>query len=123
MAENPNRALIDGLREFADFLEQYPDAGRVWSCGNVFNVFGDLQGVARSGYGKLEKDTCGHFFTLRKRFGPISLEWNQAREDVCTKVVETRKVMKPVMRQVGMEEVEEEVVTWKCPDSLLKEAS
>ena len=121
--------LIDGLRSLADWLEQNPDALALMKSETTINLWvydKDRFRALVSKLGACEKDQAGGVFWVRKRFGPINLEINTSRENVCERKVTKRTITEEVPDldgDVPMKTVEREVedIEWDCPDSLLKE--
>lgn len=105
---NNNQALIDGLRQAADFLESRPDFpcmnkmyGADWhQCIRLWaRDKSDLRVAARH-LGSFTKKFTDHYFELHKTFNEaFEIEVSIDREQVCKKTV-----------------------TWDCPDdeALLK---
>lgn len=117
-ATNTRSALIQGLRDLADALEQHP--GIPEPAPVSVNIFLDddatvqMAAIRRAIGGTWEKEATDRFFWIRKRFGPVSLEVNAYREQVCTRVVvgtETVEVPDPAAPKVT---VEREIVRWDC---------
>src|SRR4051812_4960505 len=103
-------AFIQGLRQFADFLERTPAAPLPTRTMNAYVESKEaLVAVAKSG--SFEKAVLDYWFMLRKRFGPISYELNIEREKVCERrVVGTREEPAKTV----------EIVEWECAESLLE---
>ena len=120
--------LVAGLRELADFVEAHgleiPSEMRVQSTYNF--LYDDHNGrtgrekariiakiLARGG--RAEKNFQGSYLELVRRFGPIKVEFNVNREQVCVKrVVETVEVPEAIIPAYT-----KEVVEWDCIDPLL----
>ena len=110
---------INDVRAMLDFLEANPELDLPWF--GIFNSFpepDDIGKVARM-MAPITKKTKGDaYYVLTREFGAISLEANFFHERVCEKVI------------VGTKEIPEEItpaytediVEWKCPDSLLNPA-
>ena len=121
--------LVAGLRELADFVEKHgqeiPSEINVNSNYNFLYDSTDgrtgrekarIIAKVLSRGGKVEKKFQGSYLELVRRFGPIKVEFNVAREQVCVKrVVET--IVHPERVVKGYTE---EVVEWDCIDPLLK---
>ena len=98
---NNNQALIDGLRQVADFLESKPDfpafQNNHWSLPAVLRLWTNDKEILRDAarqLGSFEKKFTDHYFELHKAFNTaIELEVSIDRERVCKKIV-----------------------TWDCPD-------
>jgi hypothetical protein len=117
-ANNTRSALIQGLRDLADALEQHPGIPEPAPVGvNIFlndNATLQMAAIRRAIGGTWEKQATDQFFWIRKRFGPVSLEVNAYRDQVCTRVVvgtETVEVPDPAAPKVT---VEREIVRWDC---------
>ena len=87
---NQNRALIEGLRLAADFLELHPDMPQLGPLTLRIFVWGDkvkFKEIARN-LGSLEKKFSEHYFGLHKQINEaLDIEVNIDREAVCKKVV------------------------------------
>lgn len=125
--------LINGLREFADWLDTHPDArlpddNDSWRVRDPqFSREGLVERVRVLG-GKWEKEADDSIhFRLLQRFGPIAYQVYAGREDVCERVVtgirevtvdepdpDAVAALPKITRTETVEEVE-----WRCPDSLL----
>jgi hypothetical protein len=108
------QALIQGLRDFADFLES--NEGVPTPCGSGFDAFvqtkEELAAAARA-IGNSTKEVLNQWYYLHKAFGPVRYDVNIAREKVCVKkVIGTKTVPQHT----------EEIVEWECSDSILGEA-
>ncbi len=117
MGERQNearRALIQGLREIALFLEQHPEIPTP-SLGVHLDVFvqtrDHLADVARSG--SWEKQWIGNYFALRRMFaGDVHLDINIQREQICRRVVTGTRTV------AAEPEHTEEIVEWVCDDAI-----
>ncbi len=111
---HPQRELIDGLREFADFLEEHPE--HPLFCGVQFDCFlkgkEELADVART-LGHAQKGGTRDYFYLRKKFGPVAVDYNVSREQVCQRVVVGEKLIPAQPERI------EEVIEWRCADAIL----
>ena len=109
------QGLIDGLRAFADFLEQTPDAPTPYGSGQ-YDAFAytkeQLNEFRVAVGGKLDKKATGDYFFLQKTFGPINYDINIARERICEKIVTGKRIVPAVPER------EEDVVEWKCGEVL-----
>ena len=110
--------FINGLRDLADFYEARPELQLPQSMlADIWYHRGEtpIEEVARQ-MGKAEKVDADNLFILRRNFGPIRLDANFYREDVCERIVTgTTLVEEPIMVPAGTHIVEKEVVEWKCP--------
>ena len=122
--------LVAGLREAANFVEvhglQLPLKSYETDCKITSYLLGSeiesralLRKVAKI-MGRAEKDHSGSHFHLRKRFGPVSLEFISNRNAVCTPIVVGKKVL-PAIEATPEREVDD--VEWVCTDPLLKESA
>lgn len=118
-AENKQRnAVIQGLRELADFLALHPDVP-CDSYGVSMQVYGlnkdDLVRAVRAGGVEWRKLHFGSYFELRATFsGEVSIGLNTDREQVCEKRVvgqETVEVPDPDAPKVT---VTRDVIEWDC---------
>lgn len=124
--------IARGLHEFADFIAEHGHKLPISDLNLKFDdfVFDDYKyedrrhlRTAREKMRLLaltltpvEKVYNGEWFDLRKRFGPVVLEFTVNRSVVCEKKV------------VGVEEVPErvlaahtrEIIEWECNDPILK---
>ena len=82
--------LANGLRDLADWLDASAEVVPEHVVDHTFNVCclrrEQIEAVARSG-GRWEKVDDGNYFTLRRTFGPVTLDFFTARENVCRRVV------------------------------------
>jgi hypothetical protein len=112
------QSLINGLREFATFLENTPDAPTPL-VDTRFDVFltskEELVNAQKAIGGKFEKRAITDYFWLRKEFGPISYDLNVARSTICDKVVVGTRVVPEIP---AVPEHVEEVIEWKCGEVL-----
>ena len=114
--------LISGLRDLADFLE----AKDLEVKGSLtVNLWAkdreELQELARK-LGSFEKHSFSSLLVLRKYFSDtVLLEVNCHHEKVCEKIVTQRVIpATPEKTLPTLPERVEEVVEWKCPESLLR---
>lgn len=120
---------VDGLRAIADFAESHPDLINDWGWyGQTFNIFAtnaeDMVKKTRI-LGTAEKTVSAGFYTMRRKFGPHSLELNISRETFCEKKKVGTKIVRVVDPEykrpddIPMVEIEEDVYEWVCPESVL----
>jgi hypothetical protein len=114
MAER--KALIDGLREFAQFLEDNPEAPMpTATAGGRYNVFlpsrAAFVAAAKAVGGKLDKKDYPELMVLRRQFGPIEYDLNVKREQVCERVLVGTRTVPAVDAQP---QHQEDVFEWKC---------
>lgn len=104
--------FVNGLRALADFIEKNEALPVPYS--SPFNFFvntkAELRDMQRIVGGKLEKDATDHYFYLRRLFGPLKLDINISREEVCERIVLGKRTVP---------EHEEDIVQWRCADSIL----
>ena len=110
--------MCRGLREVADFLESNPEAPL--PSGNLGMWLGSdsktaLAAVART-EGKWNKEYSSYSFTLSKMFHGVRLAYMTSRGEVCERIVVGKKHVPAVF----LEEREEDIVEWKCAESILK---
>ena len=123
----------DSLRALAQFMDDYPDMStRIGHTASHYccNKEGYLEKLRRlsswRGGEMIVHKSYDHFANATLDFGnDIKFQIYTSRENVCTKHVEKKLTTKRVpVGNVEYEdvEVEEEVVTWNCPSSLLSVA-
>lgn len=122
--KNSLAEFVNGLRDLANFLEAHPELGV--PSADRYDYFGlekkDLKKYARA-FGVCDKDAFSNYFILRKSFGPIRLEANWHREQVCKPVVTgTKEVEEKVAVAYETRMVTKDIVEWQCPKSILKTA-
>jgi hypothetical protein len=120
--------LAAGLRELADFVDAHGVELPTFTLNSTYNfLYDDYNGrtakekaricaktLAKGG--RADKNFEGNYLELSRNFGPIKVEFNVAREQVCNKrVVEVIEHPKRVIKAW-----KEEVVEWDCIDPLLK---
>jgi hypothetical protein len=122
-------ALIDGLRQVADFLTEHPEVPRPYHLmGTEYFIYlyGDdqraqLVTIARA-MGRSEKRIKGERYQVRRQFAGLTLVAQADRDEVCEKVVTgstevTREVPDPellaTVPKVSVTEVVE-TVEWRC---------
>lgn len=121
------QAMVDQLRSMADTIENNPDlplpTGIMW---NYVDNKEDMAMFAKAYSGKFEKVVSEYRFMLEQRTTGITYQIDASREKVCEKIVkgtETVTKYRPVEGYTPppMEEYEEEqeVIEWKCPDSIM----
>jgi hypothetical protein len=77
----------------------------------------DLAKVARHIPGKLEKSASSYSFSLRRQFGPVSLNIATDREQVCVKkLVGKREIPAQTVTTAAYTE---DVVEWECPKAIM----
>ncbi len=113
----------NALRRIADFVEVHPkisipDTTNIdiyqWIEGKEF-----LTEIARI-FGTCKKDYGTTYSTVKKDFGGIFLSATTYKEQVCERVVIGKKIVPEIIIPASLiPEHEEEIVEWKCPESLL----
>lgn len=114
------------LRDLADFIEVHPDiafanlGGSEYNKAYVFcNDADHMASVRRTIGGRWTKNVDTNYFNLNGKVGEAFVQLTVSRNIVCERVVvgtETKLVPDPEAPKV---EVEQEIVEWVCPDSLL----
>lgn len=108
-------ALARGLRDLAVWVEQNPDLAEELS----FSALGYLSGKealadAARAFGSGVKVPEGSFFTVRRSFGPIDVDFYTDRDRVCKRVVvDTVEHPERVVPAYT-----EEIVEWECTEPL-----
>ena len=110
--------FCDALVEIAEFLESNHDVPLpIYVSMDAFVPGASELAVVAKALGHAEKCTVGkNWFVVRRKFGPISMEINTARENVCRRIVTGTRVVPAVT----VPEHVEEIVEWDCPPSLLE---
>lgn len=118
-----------GLRLVADFYEAHPELKLPWtqsSDGKTFWVQLEesekhlLVEFAKA-FGTFLKNADSSSFSIVKPFGTLAIKVEISRKSVCTaEVVGKRTVTRKVPVQFREETVEEDVIEWQCPGSILK---
>lgn len=123
--------LVTGLRDLADFIERkglelpidHPSMtlnewlfdDNNWNHKRHSRTAREKIGVVARKLGKAEKDWGSGSLDLRRRFGPVSIEFTIGREKVCERrVVGSKTVPERVVPAHVQEEVE-----WICTDPIL----
>lgn len=123
-------AVVDGLRQLADFIESHPDMPLPTCRGSIY-LWGDdaktqLANIATS-LGTAAKKADEFYYGLTKDFGPVSLSVKASRENVCERVVVGTKTTEYLVPPPGVEMEKrihtEEIVEWVCPPSILAMAA
>ena|SRR5260221_10778410 len=116
MDTDKSAAFIEGLREFATFLETHPE---IELSSQTYNVYAsskeELVAMARGT--SWRKEYIGDYFVLRKDFAGLRLDLYTNRETVCRAVVKGQRVVPAVEAQP---ERTEDIIEWVCEhESLL----
>jgi hypothetical protein len=135
--QDERREAIDGMRAFADWLEEHPDAEVPASyevgCVHLVASAEELTSLARSLGGRWEKRVDDDAFRLCRMIGGFRYTLYASRGTVCTgrKVTVTKTVTErdPAVVEAALaaipevtREVEVEETVWDCPESLLAES-
>ncbi len=127
-------ALIQGMRDCADWLEQSPQFNIAYYASvdvqlqlkSYDDGQNQLANFARSGH--IEKDVIGaapnESIRLTKRFGPYVKAWDAVnRVEVCERVVVGTRIVEASPEYVipARPQHEEEIIEWKC-GSILEQA-
>lgn len=103
------RALVQGLRDVATFIETHPDIPT--PVVNPMNVFcDDKQAMAKAvrALGSAQKHVNDDWFFVRRSFGPVELDLNCRRDLVCERMVIGKKII------AAQPEREVDDVIWDC---------
>jgi hypothetical protein len=110
---------IADMREVLQFLEDNPKIPMPYF--GMVDVFvreaDDVDGLARA-MAPCNKKVGGSYFSLTRAFGSVSLEVNFDREQVCERIVTGSKDIP----EKTIEAHTEDIVEWKCPDGVLRQA-
>ena len=118
--------FIRGLRELADFYDARPELPLP---SEVTVNLTDVKGKAELAHvaelmKPCKKEVTLSFYKLIRHFGPIVLEAYDWRSNICERIVTGTKVVAekivPAQEEEVIPEHEEDIVVWKCPDSLLE---
>lgn len=125
MKNTKQQAFADTCRKLADFYEAHPDIPS--PTHDNFNVYvekDELPRIAKE-IGSCKKNVDDTYFELVKDFGTMTISFFVYRNQVCEKVVVGKKIIPeyviPASEERVIPEHEEDVVEWRCPDSLLTE--
>lgn len=118
-----------GLREIADFYDEYPETKLPWEAQQVWYIFGAKKEEIASGaraFGSSNKKYDGDAFELVKTFpSGIRLGFYTNRSNVCervevgTEVIPAHVIPSKFEPEVFVEEKEVPKYEWRCGDSLL----
>ena len=117
MAINP-----DDLRAVADFLDDKPELQANLTLGvSAYLWDKDRWQALLNELGTFEKDASGSSLWAVRRFGAAKIELMVSKEETCVRrQVGTRKVTKEVYPETVkpvVEETEEPVYEWLCPET------
>ena len=107
---------IRDMRLVLDYLEAVPEIplpyfGRLTSYCDETHDIGEIARLMKP----IEKVNSTYYFSLRRTFGTIELDVGFPHEQVCEKVVVSTEEIPARL----VEAYTQEVVEWKCPESLL----
>lgn len=116
-------SMAEGLLALAEYLESHPGfSEKVYVNPIQARIFpGTKEEMAELAkqMGGFTKSSAIGYLDLQKNFGPVLFEITMRHEDICTaKVTGTRTVTKPAP-DAPMIEVEEPIIEWECPPSIL----
>jgi hypothetical protein len=125
-----NKEYAESLRLIADFFEKHQELNVPWRASefHYLNAFGkeEMARVARA-LGKCEKDVDETWFMLKKKFGHITFVAKDSRGAICERIAVGTKMVEETRTPAREVEIipahEETIYEWKCPESLLEEAS
>lgn len=122
---NRHQEMIDGLREFADWLES-KGSDVIRDSHTTFYVFcnnkDEFAKTVKKIGGKTVKSSDGVYYSLRRNFGTaVTLDVTIQHQFLCERVKVGEKVIpaKPETVVPAQPERVEEVYEWKCPPSVL----
>lgn len=125
--------LVEGLREFANFIEEHGLELPIRSnkvkmtqwlydsqeyVGSEYTTTVTAKEKARRAalvMGNVEKTWGSYALDLKKGFGPVTLEFSISKENICEKKVVGFKDHP----ETTVEAYREELVEWECRDSIL----
>lgn len=106
--------LCQGLRELATFLETHHEIPLPPWGVSITGFVGsrdELRAACRN-IGTAEKHWYGATLSIRKNFGPVSLDIDISREKVCKRVVKGQEWIPP---SVGHHQ---DVIEWVCDEPI-----
>lgn len=127
---DPRAAFIQGLRELADFFEQFPDLRFDFDQSATILAYcrdkDELAGWARA-FGRADKRIDESWFNVERKFGPFQIQAYTYRDAVCERVVvgqETVRVEEPDPDALAAvpkitKTVTRDVIEWRCDEPLL----
>lgn len=122
--ELKSNPFVESLRELADFYEQNPTLPIPnKQTINLFDITVEqIKEFITLSKKTVKKSWIESFFYATIPFGSrIELDLNIARNKVCEKVVTKRIITKQVPVSFEEKEIEEEIIEWKCPDTIFEE--
>ncbi len=122
--ETARAEAIAGLRMFADWCEATPDFPAEKIGNTQILIFCKTLDQFRANakiLGRGEKGAEGNYFMFTRQFGPVRVQAYIEREQICERIV--TQVEKPAITVPAEPERHyparvEEVVTYKCPESI-----
>ncbi len=110
---------VKGLQAVTDLLEANPQIpAPLMTILGVWISDKDEFLSALKGTGHWMKRSSNGVFTLRQEFGPIKLDLSISQKYICERIVTGTRT---VPERPAVPEHEEEIVEWKCPQSLLRD--
>jgi len=111
---------IQVIREVIDFLEAHPRLP-LPSLSPMYCWFYNKEELieAVKELGDCKKVYQGNYFMAVKNFHGFELQVATPKETVCKQIVTKKIVQEQVPVTWELQDVEKEIVTWDCPDSLL----
>ena len=123
-----NKQFVSSLRQIADFYAKNQELEvPYFGYSDTFSVYPGIEAkkvvpkFARA-FGSCEKGSEYGLYFVRKQFGSIWLSVSTRHEDICERVVVgTKRVEDQTVPEIFVAAHDEDIVEWKCPDSLLME--
>lgn len=122
--ELKSNPFVESLRELADFYEQNPTLPiPTRQTINLFDITVEqIKDFITLSKKTVKKSWIESFFYATIPFGShINLDLNIARNKVCEKIITKRKTIKQIPISYEEKEIEEEIIEWKCPDTMFEE--
>lgn len=118
-------SFVNDLRQVADFLEARPELLEHMHSEETFNICvaskEDFSRLAKV-LGSAEKIQSDLYYIHQKRFGSIKLDLFTTKSVTCERVVIGKKHVEALhIPARDIPEHDEEIVEWRCPESILKE--
>ena len=119
------RKVIQGLRDFADFLENNPEVKAPAASNSYFVLVRTVQElvIATKLLGDATKGADDTSFYVERDFGTFKVQYFLPRGNVCTaktvtKITKMNRILVPAVTEEV--DVEVEATEWDCPKSLLE---
>jgi len=116
--------VIQGLRDFADFLENNPEVKAPAAPNKYFVLVHTVQElvIATKLLGDATKGADDTSFYVERDFGTFKVQYFLPRGNVCTaktvtKITKMNRILVPAVTEEV--DVEVEATEWDCPKSLL----